>query len=234
MKANGAQSSAEQSNRSNVTTKPRWWLIASLSLTGVGLCVGAFLLDARGWVGLGPEALLEFGGSIGLVGALFIIEPLLVRHIRELQGEVVTVNAYVRRSGGGAEAWDVWTVVRPNEELEYGIRFENVGDRTLRDVMVGDNLPNYMSYVKRSARLRNGANPLGVAMENENITRGGINVGHYEPGAVGYVCFRAVVASISAFEKIGTYDVRNVAVVRPAGMNEHYNIAKVLIDVPGP
>lgn len=191
-------------------------------------------MDARGWDGLGPEALLEFGGSIGLVGALFLIEPLLVRQIRELQREAVTVNVYVRRSGGGAEAWDVWTVVRPNEEVEYSVRFENVGDRTLRDVMVADNLPKYMSYVKRSTRLRNGANPLGLAIDNENITRGGINVGHYEPGAVGYVCFRAVVDPISAFEKIGTYDIRNVGVVRPAGVNEHHNIAKVLIDVPSP
>lgn len=199
---------------------------------GLGLVAVAYISDNPDEGGIGPSVLLEFGASIALVGAIFILEPLLVRHVArvaERPREDVSVQVYVRKRGAGTDDWDNWTIARPGDELEYMIRFKNEGTHTLRTVMVGNNLPKYHNYLPGTTGLRNGAFPAGVEIESDNITRGGIDVGHYDSGAVGYVRFAATLDPINAFAKLGDYDVRNVGVVRPAGMNEHFNVAKVLI-----
>jgi hypothetical protein len=111
------------------------------------------------------------------------------------------------------------------------IKFKNEGNTQLNNVMVGDNLPKYNAYVNGSTKLNNGANPNGLDITNDNITKGGINVGNYLPGAVGYVLIKVKLDPIQAYPKCGAYDVRNVGVVRPAGMNEFYNTAQVIINV---
>lgn len=209
-------------------TRIRWALVFLLFAVGVALCVAAFLLDGGGWKGLGPSALLEIGVTVGLVGVLLIVERSLVAEIRKSRPGVI-VKCYVRMRG--SSEWDTWTVARPDDALEFLIRFDNPTDRTLKNVAVGNNLPKYLSYVEGSTELRCGAFPSGTSIESDNVTKGGIDVGHYEPGAVGYVLFAARVDPASAFERLGTYDVRNVGVVRPADLTEHHNIAKVLIDV---
>lgn len=145
--------------------------------------------------------------------------------------DVVTVNKYVRHVGEGADDWATSTTAAPGDDLEYLIRFQNKGNTELEDVMVGDNMPKYNTYVNGTTMLQNGAFPNGTEITNDNITKGGINVGDYMPGAAGYVWFKIKIDPVSAFEKCGTYDVRNVGVVRPKGMNEHYNTAQVLIKV---
>lgn len=148
-----------------------------------------------------------------------------------VRADVVSVNKFVRHKGQGSDAWKTETTAKPGDKLEYMIKFRNEGNTQLNDVMVGDNLPKYNSYVENSTNLKNGANPNGLHITNNNITRGGINVGNYMPGAVGYVWFEAALDPIQAYPKCGVYDIRNVGVVRPAGMNEFYNTAIVKINV---
>ncbi|MCA9328583.1 DUF11 domain-containing protein [Candidatus Saccharibacteria bacterium] len=145
--------------------------------------------------------------------------------------DVVSVNKYVRHVGQGAADWATSTTAKPGDDLEYLIRFKNEGNTQLNNVMVGDNLPKYNSYVDGSTMLSNSNHPSGIAITNDSITKGGINVGNYVPGAVGYVWFKADLDPIKAYEKCGTYEVVNVGVVRPEGMNEHYNTASVKINV---
>jgi uncharacterized repeat protein (TIGR01451 family) len=145
--------------------------------------------------------------------------------------DVVSVNKFVRHQGEDANAWSTSTEAEPGDNLEYLIRFKNEGNTRLEDIAVGDNLPKYNSYVNGSTNLRNGANPNGIKITSDNITKGGIDVGDYMPGAVGYVWFTAKLDDKHAYEKCGVYDVRNVGVVRPKGMNEFYNTAIVKINV---
>lgn len=209
-------------------TRIRWELILLLFASGAALCLAAFLLDGNGWKGLGPSALLEIGVSVGLVGVLLIVERSLIAEIRKNQP---IVKCYVRRRGQGTREWDTWAVARPEDILEFLIRFENPTDRAFRNVAVGNNLPKYLSYVEGSTELRCGAFPSGTSIESDNVIDGGIDVGHYEPGAVGYVMFSARVDPASAFERSGTHDVRNVGVVRPGDLAEQHNVSKVLLDV---
>lgn len=145
--------------------------------------------------------------------------------------DAVSVQKFVRHAGQTSADWKASTNAKPGDDLEYLIEFKNEGNTRLNNVVVGDNLPKYNVYVNGSTNLRNGANPNGIKITSDNITKGGIDVGHYMPGAVGYVWFKVKIDPVTAFEKCGQYDVRNVAVVRPEGMNEFYNTAQVLINV---
>lgn len=148
-----------------------------------------------------------------------------------VRADVVSVNKFVRHLGEGASAWSLTTNAKPGDDLEYKIKFKNEGNTQLNDVMVGDNIPMYNKYVASTTKLYNGNYPNGMAVTTDNIDKGGINVGNYLPGSEAYVIIRVKVDPIAAYPKCGQYDVRNVGVVRPAGMNEFYNTAQVLINV---
>lgn len=150
-----------------------------------------------------------------------------------VRADAVKINKEVRNVTEGEEDFTVENTASPGDELEYRIRFENMGNTVLEDVMVGDNLPKYTSYVEDSTRLINmNTGAEGRDIENNNVTEGGINVGHYEPGSVGYVDLRAEIDPINVFEQCGIYTLHNVGVVRPDGMNEFYNTAHTDVDIP--
>lgn len=149
-----------------------------------------------------------------------------------VKADVISVNKLVRHQGEDANAWKTTANAKPGDNLEYMIKFKNEGNTQLNNVMVGDNMPKYNSYVSGSTMLRNGANPNGVAITNDNLTKGGVNVGNYLPGAVGYVWFKVKLDPVTAYEKCGgNYDVRNVGIVQAQGMDRYYNTAQVLINV---
>lgn len=131
----------------------------------------------------------------------------------------------------GEKDWKVENTAKPGDTLEYLITFKNEGNTQLKNVVVGDNMPAYVSYVKGTTQLKNGANPNGVKITSDNITTGGIDVGNYNPGAVGYVWFAA---KIDSNLQPGDYTLKNVGIVRPEGMNDFYNVAITKLHVVGP
>lgn len=145
--------------------------------------------------------------------------------------DVVSVNKFVRHKGGDVKDWKTTTNAVPGDQLEYMIRFKNEGNTTLSDVIVADNLPKYNKYVDGSTILTNTNYPSGTPIASDNITKGGINVGNYTPGAVGLVQFSVQLDGKEAYEKCGIYDIRNVGIVKPKDMVEYYNTAQVKIDV---
>ncbi len=149
-----------------------------------------------------------------------------------IKADVVSVNKEVRHLGEtGSASWKTTTNAKPGDTLEYKIKFKNEGNTQLNNVMVGDNLPKYNSYVNGTTVVYNGNHPNGETQTNDNIANGGINVGSYGVASEAFVIIRVKLDPVTAFEKCGQYDVRNVGVVRPEGMNEHYNTAQVLINV---
>lgn len=188
---------------------------------------------------LWPDSLLQPVRTVSLAVMSVVVStfatPLLSEQIVQIAdnfGGPLKVNAYVRAVGEGPRAWRTTAVVDPGDEVEFMIRYENTSGRRLEDVAVANNVPKYIAYVPGSTKLKNGANPNGVDISSENLTHGGISVGRYQPGAVGYVFFRGRVDPMPAFGKLGRYDVRNVGVVRPEALNAFYNTARILIDVP--
>ena len=146
--------------------------------------------------------------------------------------DVVSVNKFVRHAGQGSDDWTTSTNAKPGDLLEYMIRFRNEGNTRLENVVVADNLPKYHKYIDGSTKLMSGAFPDGTDITSDNLTTGGIDVGNYAVGAVGYVMFQAELAPLAGYEKCNlTYDLRNVGIVKPEGMHEHYNTAQVLVRV---
>lgn len=132
----------------------------------------------------------------------------------------VSITKQVRKLG--ETTWNVTNNAQPGDTLEYLITFKNQGNTVLQNVKIGDNMPAHVTYVPGTTMLKNGANPSGIKITSDNITTGGIDVGNYNPGAVGYVWFQAKINKDLA---PGCYDFKNVGVVRPQGMNEFYNTA---------
>jgi uncharacterized repeat protein (TIGR01451 family) len=234
MRAQGEPSTnvAEAGKASQVrspTAEFRWSLIATLFVAGVALCVAAFVVD-DGTAGLGPSALLQFGSTIGLVGVLYVLQTFLVREVSAAVAPV-GVNTYVRPAGGTSDDWKTVLRARPGDELEHMIRFENNSRRTLYNVVAGDNLPAFHAYAEGSTWLRNGAHPNGLHLTSDNLTRGGIDIGHYEPGAVGYVRFTVRLDPAAVYPRPGTHDTRNIGIVRSLDLPDHYSVSTVLIDV---
>ena len=156
--------------------------------------------------------------------------------LMRVKANAVKVNKYVSKHDGDSNVqnndWKTENTANAGDKLDYMIRFENKGNTKLEDVMVGDNLPDYMQLVNGTTKLYAGTNSNGTAISNNNVTKGGINVGAYAAGAVGYVVFTVQIDQNKQFAKCGNYVLTNVGVVRPKGMNEVYNTAKTTVNIP--
>jgi uncharacterized repeat protein (TIGR01451 family) len=148
--------------------------------------------------------------------------------LARVRADVVSITKQVRKLG--EQNWVTQNSAKPGDKLEYLITFKNEGNTVLRNVVVGDNMPAHVAYVNGTTMLRNGSNPNGIKITSDNITKGGIDVGNYNPGAVGYVWFQAQIDS----NLKGNYDLTNVGVVRPEGMNEHWNKAVTKVSTTTP
>lgn len=138
-------------------------------------------------------------------------------------GGAVAIDVFSRHLGGDSDDWDTAIDVVPGDQVEHLVRFENTGETRLENVMVGANLPNYTATRPETTWLLNSNSPDGRQLENDNVTAGGINVGHYGPGATGFVWFTVEVDPVGAFDYCGSYTLRTVGIVRPEGMNPHLN-----------
>lgn len=156
--------------------------------------------------------------------------------LMRVKASAVKVNKYVSAHDGDNNAknnnWQTTNTANAGDKLDYMIRFENKGNTTLKNVIVGDNLPDYMTYVPGSTYVYNANHANGIAAGSDNVYKGGINVGSYAPGTEGYVVFTVQLDQNKKFAKCGNYVLTNVGLVRPEGMNEVYNTAKTTVNIP--
>lgn len=122
----------------------------------------------------------------------------------------------------GQTAWTTENNAKLGDTLEYMFTFKNVGTTKLNDVIVGDNLPPNMTYIKGSTILKSTAFPNGKTITSDNIVSGGVNVGNYDPGSTAYVKFQA---KINSDLKCDNYSFKNVGIVTATGLVPVYNTA---------
>lgn len=174
------------------------------------------------------DSVVTGGVVVGDLKPCFAYES-TVTVLAKVKASEIKVNKYVSETDGDQNVknnkWVTKNSVKPSAKLDYMIRFENKGNTTLNNVIVGDNLPDYMEYVPGSTYLYNTNNPGGMKITTDNVYKGGINVGSYKPGSTGYVVFSVKVNDKNKFAQCGVYTLKNVGVVRPEGMNEFYNTA---------
>ena len=76
--------------------------------------------------------------------------------------EGFTINKMVQLNGGNS--WSENIAVKAGDKVRYRIQFKNVGDKTLKNVVIRDILPAHMTYVKGSTVLYNSANTNGKTL----------------------------------------------------------------------
>lgn len=119
--------------------------------------------------------------------------------------------------------WKTENTANPGDTLKYMITYKNVGNVLANQVVVRDNLPPYMTYVKGSTYITN------VQYSNfhdttDAIATDGIIIGNYQPGSVAYVVFQVKIND-AANLPCGQTRFTNVGIAHPIAEPEYYNTA---------
>lgn len=136
-----------------------------------------------------------------------------------------TMSKQVRKPG--TTTWGESLNVKPGDDVEYLISYKNTGEVKQDDVVVKDTLPKGISYVNGTTKLKNGLNPDGKTV-SDNVTKDGVNISNYNPGAAAYVWFTAKVGSKTELE-CGTQKLVNTAKVE-TGYGDKEDTADVIVD----
>ncbi len=105
--------------------------------------------------------------------------------------EGFTINKMVQRDGG--KEWSESITAKAGDKVRYRIQFKNVGDTTLKNVVIRDILPSHMTYVKGSTILYNSENTDGKKLADGIVSAEGVNIGNYAKGAEATIYFYATV-----------------------------------------
>ncbi|UGT64426.1 hypothetical protein [Nocardia asteroides] len=168
---------------------------------------------------------------------------LLLHLIRESQSLRVNKYAFARnvkeytpltRELVISQKWALEVEAQPDTIVDFMVRAHNNSVDTMWDMMIGDNLPDYLAFVPGSTILFAGNNVDGKPISSDNVCRGGINIGSYGPDSVAYILFSTRINQHRQFAKLGTYRLRNVGIARPGGYNEVYNTAQVNVNIRWP
>lgn len=151
-----------------------------------------------------------------------------VTFLARVKADVIDVDKKVRVVG--KSQWKDGNKARVEDTLEYQIKISNKGNTRLTNVLVGDNLPAYVSYVPGSTVITNKNHPNGDPVPSDNITTGGINIGNAGVGGVAYMSFKATLDS-DKFKKCGDYILKNVAVVDSDQTGPYEDAAKTTVNV---
>lgn len=129
-----------------------------------------------------------------------------------------TVTKQVRAQG--ATDWQKTVAVQPGATVEYKIAYNNTGTTTQNNVVINDTLPAGMTYVAGSTLLVNPANPNGKTV-SDNVTKGGVNIGNYNPGSNAYIRFSATAPAESALACNQTSTLTNTVTAETDNGNKH-------------
>ncbi len=140
------------------------------------------------------------------------------------------VNVFVRHENGDVNDWATDLQAEPGDIVEGLVRYQNSGTTKAEDVMVGVNLPKYARYIEGSTVVVNVNHLNGLPISNDNLTRGGINVGNYSPAAVGLIQFSVEFGGERSYDKCGEFELKFVGIAKAVGFDEFYNTAKVVVD----
>lgn len=105
------------------------------------------------------------------------------------------VTKQVRKLGEDSTKWRESANVNPGDKVEYLIHYKNTGTTQQNDVVVKDQLPQGVSYVAGTTKVKNALNPNGKAISDNVVTATGVNISNYTPGSDAYVWFTAKVAA---------------------------------------
>lgn len=136
----------------------------------------------------------------------------------------------------GKNTYQESVTVKSGSEVEYKIHYKNTGTTDQNDVVIKDVLPAGVSYVNGSTQVSNAAskNQWTPTTDNE-VTKGGLNIGNYAANGGAYVKFTAKVAANADLAKCGVNTLVNTATAQTKNGDKH-DTANVVVTkecVPG-
>ncbi len=129
----------------------------------------------------------------------------------------------------GSTDWKKQVNSKLSGKVDFKITYKNTGTTDQNNVTIKDVLPKGMTYVAGSTTLVNATNPNGRTV-GDNVTKDGINIGNYGPGATATVTFSAQVSSAAEGFACGENTLTNkVSAITGNGTKD--DTAKVIVDV---
>ncbi len=105
-----------------------------------------------------------------------------------LLADVVATDTSVRQAG--LPPWRNGVTATPGDEVEVLVSPRNAGNTEVQNLSVGCRLPDFLALQPGTTRVATAQTPEGEPY-NDNIATGGIDIGHYAPGANAYATFKA-------------------------------------------
>jgi len=164
------------------------------------------------------DSVVTTGAAIGYTGANGIIPGCL-----EYSG-IVTIKAKVSMPDyslekkvrvNGTSTFEKSVTAKPGDKVDYVLAFKNTGSTTLSNVVVGDRLPQGVTYVKGSTEyISSATGNKWVKSTSDNVTVGGLDIGGFVAGGAGYVKFTAQLPSEKDL-KCGVNEFVNTGYAKP-------------------
>ncbi|HEV7951786.1 MAG TPA: LPXTG cell wall anchor domain-containing protein [Candidatus Saccharimonadales bacterium] len=121
----------------------------------------------------------------------------------------------------GKNAYQETLATKAGSDVEYKIHYKNTGTTVQNDVVIKDVLPAGVSYVAGSTQVSNAAsNNQWKATTNNEVTKGGLNIGNYAAGGGAYVKFTAKVADNTNLKDCGVNTLVNTATAQTNNGNK--------------
>lgn len=112
----------------------------------------------------------------------------------------------------GTTDWKESIDAKAGEEVDYRIEYKNTGTTVQNDVVIKDVLPQGVTYVAGSTSISNAASDFKWRVSTNNeVTKGGLNIGNYAAGGGAYVKFTAKMPSNDSLKICGTNTLVNKA-----------------------
>ena len=127
----------------------------------------------------------------GEVPGCFEFTSLVTLRVKAYYDRSYTVQTSVRLVGDADKTWKKEVDAKEGDRVEFQIEYKNTGDVAQDSVIVDDFLPTNLRYVPGSTWLLNSNNPGGLTMNEDNIVKTGLRIGHYNPGSNAIVRFYA-------------------------------------------
>ncbi|MBQ3464265.1 DUF11 domain-containing protein [Candidatus Saccharibacteria bacterium] len=94
---------------------------------------------------------------------------------------------------GGEENWFDEVRAKVGDTVEYKITYKNTSNSTEKDVQIIELLGSDLKYIAGTTKLYNSNHKNGITLSSDDLTKTGINIGDYAPGAGAVILFRAKV-----------------------------------------
>jgi uncharacterized repeat protein (TIGR01451 family)/LPXTG-motif cell wall-anchored protein len=130
----------------------------------------------------------------------------------------------------GTTDWKDSINAKPGEEVDYRIHYKNTGTTVQNDVVIKDVLPAGVTYVAGSTAVSNSAsNFQWESTTNNEVTKGGLNIGNYAAGGGAYVKFTAKLPANKTLKECGNNTLVNKATAETNNGNKS-DTANVIVN----